>query len=277
MPVVVVETAILLGGASLLTGLAGLGFGFYQFRKQKESEEQQKKMERQLRRKDDLEGLSDNLRELHDRILTLCEETIHPRSNEDMEFALHDFAKDVLAYYHSTGKNPHVQIQNVVIHHTGDREDVTLNDTTEVVEAYHEDNSSYILAEAYIVGSEEALRYVARINISEITRNILWTHAQLQTIRMNYQDLLNQFDSRLLEDIETAVDQLTAACYEQIFGHYDGVEFDPNDFDNPTEIEDAVYRTFVLSDDVYEAVDQIKLLADKIDEIQMAVVQTSFS
>ncbi len=42
-------------------------------------------------------------------------------------------------------------------------------------------------------------------------------------------------------------------------------------------IENAIYETFVLSEDVYNAVENLETLADRIDNIQTDVITTSFS
>ncbi|EMA52483.1 hypothetical protein C450_10308 [Halococcus salifodinae DSM 8989] len=90
-------------------------------------------------------------------------------------------------------------------------------------------------------------------------------------------DLLNQFDPSLLDDLDEAVDQFTVACYEQIFSHADGVEFSVDEYDSHMGIENAIYETFVLSEDVYNAVENLETLADRIDNIQTDVITTSFS
>jgi len=79
----------------------------------KDEEQQRKRMERRLNRKEELEELSEKLRDLHNRIRLLCERTTNPRSDEDIDLFLHDLARDLLAYYHTTGNDPTVAVPEV--------------------------------------------------------------------------------------------------------------------------------------------------------------------
>jgi hypothetical protein len=117
------DVATIVGSASLLTAV---GFGLYQFRKQKESDRQRKEMKQRVQRKEELETLSENLQGLRDRITTLCEELIHPRSNEDIDLALYDLRSDVLSYAYAANDNPVVSVDELSFHHYGDEDDVIL-------------------------------------------------------------------------------------------------------------------------------------------------------
>jgi len=148
----------------------------------------------------------------------------------------------------------------------------------EVVDAYHQTNPPHLVqAKIRIQDIDDVLRWSTRENIDWGIRNIIFVRVKMDEIEDETIDLLNQFDPSLLDDLDEAVDQFTVACYEQVFTHADGVEFSVGEYDNHLEIEDAIYETFVLSEDVYNAVENLETLADRIDNIQTDVITTSFS
>jgi hypothetical protein len=269
------DIATIVGSASLLTAV---GFGLYQYRKQKESDRQRRKVEHRLQRKENLEELSKNLQALHDRTTTLSEHIIHPRTNEDMDLALYDLSGDVLSYAHANNENPVVSVDELEFRHPNEERNRILNEEVEVVDAYNKTvGNGYVSIFIHIEQSRDHLRYSTRRSISGGLRGISFVHEQLQTIRNGHVDILDQFDSSLIEDTVNALNQLTTACFKQIFESYDGVEFDLDDYETPTELEDAIYSEFLLSEEVHTAIDDLEEVSERIDEIQKAVISTSYS
>lgn len=273
------EVVTIVGLGATTLGLVITTAAFLRQRQNAKNEVQQRKrMERRLNRKDELEDLSEKLRGLHSRIRLLCERTTNPRSNEDIDLFLHDFVRDLLAYHYTTGNDPTVAVPEVNHLREGGEDNISLTTTSEVVDAYHQTDPPHLVqAKIRIQDRDDALRWSTKENIDWGIRNITFVRNEMNEIEDGNVDLLDQFDPSLLDDLDEAVDQFTVACYEQIFSHADGVEFSVDEYDNHVEIEDAIYETFVLSEDVYNAVENLETLAGRVDNIQTDVITTSFS
>lgn len=267
------DVATVVGGASLLTAV---GFGLYQLQKQRESDRRRKEMKQRLQRKEELKELSENLQGLRDRISTLSEELIHPRSNEDIDVALYGLRGDVLSYAYAADDNPVVSVDELTFNHSGEEENIILHDVEETVHA-HNQNTGRVFLTIHLEESRNLFRYSTRRHLDSGLWGISWVHERLQEIREEHEGLLSQFDSTLIDDVVDSLNRLTIACFEQVFKSYDGVEFDPDDYEGPRELEDAIYAEFFLSEDVYTAIDELEEISERVDEIQKTVIGTSFS
>lgn len=266
----------LIGVAGTGVGIIGLGASLYQIHKRRESKRQRIKMRQQLNRKEDLEELSDELRELHDTIQRLHDEALDPRLNEDMELFLHRLARDMMAYYHAAGKQPVVTIQEVS---TGVGDDKKVFSTaSEIITEYRKGKDvPLIRAIAVVEDNENVLKFTRRDDIAWNIRGVIWIRIRLEEIRSDYEDLLSQFEAELSDDIDGTLDRLINACYGRIFEYSDGVEFELDDYHTPVEVENAVYETFVLSPKVRDLLEELRELAERVDDVQTDVVKTSFS
>lgn len=269
------EIGTVIGGAGLLSTI---GFGLYQYRKRKQETQQKEAMKQRLDRKEELENLSDELQSLHDRITTLCDQLLQPRLHEDMEFALYNLGTDVLSYAHAANDVPLLRVEEVRIFHSGNRRDVILEEAEDVLSFYkNESGGELVSVSVGIQGGEDVLPYPIDTNLSGVLRGINYVYIKLYEIQEEYDGLLHNFDASMLEDTEDTIDQLTLACYEQIFEGKDGMKIDIEDYKNPLEIEDAIYEEFLLSEETYSMVEELREIADRVDEVQTDVIKTGFS
>ena len=269
------EIGTVIGGAGLLSTI---GFGLYQYWKRKQETQQKEAIKQRLSRKEELENLSDELQSLYDRITTLCEHLLQPRLHEDMEFALHNLGSDVLSYAHAADNSPLLRVEEVRIFHSGDHRDVILEEAEDALTFYKNKSGEELVSVSVgIQGAEDVLPYAMDTNFSSILRGINYAYVKLYEIQDEYCDLLDNFDASILRDVEDTTDELTLACYRQIFGGKEGMEIDIEDYENPLEIEDAIYEEFLLSKNVHSAIEDLRGVADRVDEVQTDVIKTGFS
>ncbi|RJT03860.1 hypothetical protein D3261_10470 [Halococcus sp. IIIV-5B] len=147
-----------------------------------------------------------------------------------------------------------------------------------MVEYYRQtDNSARVRATTWVRDDEKVLEHVRRSDIAQALNGVTWVRLYIEDIRSDYGDLLHQFDGSILDEIDGTLDRLVDACYSEIFEHAEGVEFIPDEYGNPVEMEDAVYETFMLSDEVRGIVKDLEKLGERVSDTQTDVVQTSFS
>ena len=269
------EIGTVIGGTGLLSTI---GFGLYQYWKRKQEAQQKEAMKHRLDRKEELESLSDELQSLHDRITTLCDQLLQPRLHEDMEFALHNLGCDILSYAHATDSSPLLRVEEVRIFHSGDRRDVILEEAEEVLDFYKNKSGKELVSVSVdIQGADDVLPYPISTNLSSVLRGINYVYIKLYEIREEYDGLLHNFDASIVKDIESTIDRLTLACYGQIFDGEEGVEISIEEYENPLEIEDAIYEEFLLSEDAHSMIEELREIANRVDEVQTDVIKTGFS
>lgn len=269
------EVGTVIGGAGLLVTV---GFGLFEYQKRKQADQQRKAMEQRLERKEELEGLSDELAELNGRITTFCDHLLQPRLHEDMEFALHNLGTDVLSYVHAANENPTLAIEEVRIRYYGERKDAIPEDVGAVLDFYsREDREGMVRVGLEIPEGEEALSYPVHTDIDGGLNEAGYVIRKMQEVQAEYQGLLANFDSSLMADVEEATGQVVLASCEQVFTGKEGVEVVPDEYEDPLQLEDAIYEEFLLSEDVYSAVEELREVAERVDEVQTDVIKTSFS
>lgn len=256
---------------SLIFGASGVGLAAYQVYKRKESEKRQKKLENQIERKEELQDLAEDVKDLKESLDLLQTYLLNPLEHEDMWFALRDISRDMLVYNHSNDDVPKISLSELTTG-VGDQKEV-LGTPEEVLNAYKKGTLVFTKLQV----SEEQNVYLgnASYDIHHVIMPALHVFECLRDIDTEYADLIDKFDSSLTEDVRDATEDIVCQINKNLLQKRDGVEFDPGDYESTEDITDHVYRTFVLPEEIKEEVKDLDDLIDRVGEVQTSIMIAS--
>lgn len=244
---------------SILFGAGGLGIGAYSYYKQRGNRQKKEK----------LKDLSDELNSLRRRVEQLHEGLAKPMSNEDLASQLDLLAKDILAFKHSTDDNPVLDLYFPM-------DDGALMNEQQALNVYKND---YDWVQFYAEIDSSGYDYDSRHHYTVYDGIFLTAGAYriLDTIREHYKSILEDFDPDLYDSIETALDSVIKGIYSKVIRNTDGLQVNPDEYDNVAELSENVYEAFVWYDEIEQDLQELENLIGQIEDVRTAILQASYT
>lgn len=214
--------------------------------------------------------MAENLEEVHNRIEGFLQIIKEPRSHEDLDMSLYQIERDVLSYSHSEGDSPTIEYETTVL---GDAQQ-TIDPSRLGLEYAKEHDKKAVIFEFGVTGSESIMTYSH--NLGEFYSWATWSYISIRRVTDQHSNLLNQFDSDILNDIEASLDNILLNILSNMSDVGD-IIIDPEDYGSTEEIGDDIYGTYIIYDGIEEDASKLARLSDELEEIRKRVIQTSYS
>lgn len=236
-----------------VVGALGTGFGVYSGYERR----------RDKKRRERLKELSDKLNDIRSRMerVRLLNE---PYSHPDLSHSLNGLSHSLIAHEFETGETPHVTIS---VRADGDG----LESAEQALQVYKE---RYTFVSAYAsIRSYEGPSF----GIDEHMLYFGTVYKQIDEVREDYLDIIEEFSPGLLSNLESSLDNVVRNSFHQAIGTNEAVAVDIRQFESTDKIGKFVYDKFWHYDGVQDDIDEIENLIDEIEENRIAILQASYA
>lgn len=253
-----------------IIGILGVIFGAAGFAVAVYSQYKQRKFEEQFERKEELRDMAETLKDIIEIGQNIRKSYYDFTTHDDLVGQIRMVARGALAVHHSTDSNPTVALDEVRIRVDG--QDVAINSAEDALEA-RKDAGNIIHKSMYLPGAEDDMKYV----LADHLRHVGAVYRSIDNIQESHPELIEQFDSSLLDEFEHTFDNLLLGSYGQIIQKKDGVVFNPEEFDSTAALEEELFQEFYWYDGIEDDLDNLSQLIERAEDIRKSAVQTSYS
>lgn len=250
---------------SVVLAAAALAVAIYSRRKQR-------KVEKRLNRKEDLKSLADDLDDLRLYSEDLESNLRNPFNHDDLAMHLSSAARELLAVNHDSSQTPEVEY-NLSIE--SDTEQIKPADPDELLDNLKQNTRIHL---SIAVGStiDEYDGYFGG-SIDQALWPADGFYDSLSDAKESHPELLDEFDTGIISDIEEKVDSIIIALAIEIIEIDEPVDFPVHEYEGTREISQAVFETAFYYNGIEEDLNELSNLNNQLADLRADVLQVSYS